>query len=285
MISDPVAAKRALLAMYAEDMLDAQGSLAPPIDPRCSGEWTLVGHLVAKNALLCGQKLQLGDAAYYGFVAVNKNDATNLIAVVRGTELAVEWLENFEGLLIDRPGIGWVEQGFDSIYGSMTYVALNAAPAAAAPASAAAEIAKALRAGSTVTVIGHSLGAALASYLMLDLAAVPQRSYRVEGNLFACPRAGGQDFVQRVDQTVDAYRVYNYMRDLVPHVPPSLPLPLPLNFESFPQTTWIQAANAQAVIENDPECNHHAYCYAAMLDFASVTISPANPCILQQAAP
>ncbi|RDS83544.1 lipase family protein [Dyella monticola] len=283
MISDPVAAKHALLAMYAEDMLGGQGSLAPPIDPRCSGEWTLLGHLVAKNALLCGQKLQLGDAAYYGFVAVNKNDATNLIAVVRGTELAVEWLENFEGLLIDRPGIGWVEQGFDSIYGAMSYVALNAAPAAAAQAPAAAAIANVLPAGSTVTVIGHSLGAALASYLMLDLATVPQRSYRVEGSLFACPRAGSQDFVQRVDQAIDAYRVYNYMRDLVPHVPPSLPLPL--NFESFPQTTWIQAADAQAVIKNDLECNHHAYCYAAMLDFASVTISPTNLCILKQATP
>jgi len=284
MISDPVAAKRALLAMYAEDMLAAQGNcLAPSIDSRCAGDWTLMGHLVAKNALLDGQKLQLGDATYYGFLAVNKNDATNIIAVVRGTELAVEWLENFEGLLIDRPGIGWVEQGFDSIYGSMTYVALKAPPAAGAPASAASAIAAALPAGATVTVIGHSLGAALASYLMLDLATVPKRSYRVEGCLFACPRAGGRDFVQRVDDTIDAYRVYNYMRDLVPHLPPSLPLPI--NFESFPQTIWIRAADAQAVIRNDLECNHHAYCYAAMLDFASVALTQDTPCIVKKATP
>ncbi|HEV7121834.1 MAG TPA: lipase family protein [Rhodanobacter sp.] len=281
MISDPVAAKRALLAMYAEDMLGQGAGLAPPIDPRCAREWALMGHLVAKNALFGGQKIQLGDASYYGFVAVDRNDATNVIAVVRGTEMPVEWLENVEGLLIDRPDTGWVEQGFDSIYGSMTYVALNAAPAAPARVSAASAIAQSLSVGATVTVIGHSLGAALASYLMLDLAAVPQRSYRVEGSLFACPRAGGRDFVQRVDDTVDAYRVYNYMRDLVPHVPPSLPLPI--NFESFPQTIWIKAGDAQAIINNDLACNHHAYCYAAMLDFASVQATPGTPCIVGQA--
>ena len=284
MISDPVAAKRALLAMYAEDMSGGGGAvLAPPIDPRCAGEWTLLGHLVAKNALLGGQKIQLGDATYYGFVALNRNDAMNVVAVVRGTEMPVEWLENIEGLLIDRPDIGWVEQGFDSIYGSMTYVPLNAASAASAQASAASAIAELLPVGATVTVIGHSLGAALASYLMLDLATVPRRSYRVEGSLFACPRAGGGNFVQKVDNTVDAYRVYNYMRDLVPHVPPSLPLPI--NFESFPQTIWIKAVDAQAVIRDDLACNHHAYCYAAMLDFPSVKVSPDTPCILGKATP
>ncbi|MEO8810728.1 MAG: lipase family protein [Rhodanobacter sp.] len=282
MISDPVAARRALLAMYAEDMLHGQAtSLSPDLDPRCAGEWNLMGHLIARNAVFGAQKLQLGDASYYGFVAVDKNDAKNVIAVVRGTEAPVEWLENFEGLLIDRPAVGWVEQGFDSIYGSMTYVALNGAPAAAAAIPGAAAIAGALAAGVTVTVIGHSLGAALASYLMLDLATVPGRSYRVEGSLFACPRAGSRDFVQRVDDAVEAYRVYNYMRDLVPHVPPSLPLPI--NFESFPQTIWIKAADAQAVIKNDIACNHHAYCYAAMLDFSSVTVTPDTPCIVGKA--
>ncbi|MEO8779202.1 MAG: hypothetical protein ABI389_11105 [Rhodanobacter sp.] len=284
MISDPVAAKRALLALYAEDMLGSQEpGLAPLLDPRCAAQWTLNGHLIAKNALFGGQKLQLGDAAYYGFVAVNKNDATNMIAVVRGTEVPVEWLENIEGLLIDRPNIGWVEQGFDSIYGSMTYVPLNAAAAVQPQVPAAAAVAGSLPAGTTITVIGHSLGAALASYLMLDLATVPDRSYRVEGSLFACPRAGGRDFVQRVDDTVDAYCVYNYMRDLVPHVPPSLPLPI--SFQSFPQTRWIKAADAQAVIKNDIACNHHAYCYAAMLDFSSVMATPDTPCIVGKATP
>lgn len=284
MISEPVAAKYALLAMYAEDMFSGQGiSLGPAIDPRCADEWTLTGHLVANNALFGAQKIQLGSATYYGFVAVNKIDPTKVVAVVRGTEATVEWLENVEGLLIDRPHVGWVEQGFDSIYGSMTYVPLNNAPVPATAMSAAAAIAGTLSAGMTVTVIGHSLGAALASYLMLDLATVPNRSYRVKGSLFACPRAGSGDFVKRVDDAVDAYRVYNYMRDLVPHVPPSLPLPI--NFESFPQTIWIKAADAQAVVKNDFACNHHAYCYAAMLDFASVNATPDTPCIVGQARP
>lgn len=283
MINEPIAASRALLAMYAEDMFDPQSAtLAPAIDPRCADDWSLLGHLIARNALFEEQKLQLGDATYYGFVAVRKSDATNVVAIVRGTETTVEWLENFEGLLIDRPNIGWVEQGFDSIYGSMTYVELGSAPAAAAM-SAASAIAATLPAGVTVTVIGHSLGAALASYLMLDLATVPQRAYRVEGSLFACPRAGGRDFAQRVDDAVDAYRVYNYMRDLVPHVPPSLPLPI--NFESFSQTIWIKACDAQAIITNDIVCNHHAYCYAAMLDFGSVAVTPDTPCIVGKAAP
>ena len=280
MISDPIAAQRALLAMYAEDMYDTKHpTLAPALDARCAGKWTLLGHLTAKNALLGAQQLQLGTLVYFGFVAVSKTDANNVIAVVRGTEAPIEWLENFEGLLIDRPGVGWVEQGFDSIYRSMSYVPLGAA----AIAPAAAGIAATLGAGMTVTVIGHSLGSALGSFLMLDLATVAHRAYRVEGGLFASPRAGGRDFVHRVDHAVDSYRVYNYMRDIVPHVPPSLPLPI--NFESLPQTVWIKAGDAQAVIKNDLTCNHHAYCYAAMLDFASVSATTVGnvPCVIAKA--
>jgi len=53
----------------------------------------------------------------------------------------------------------------------------------------------------------------------------------------------------------------------------------------LPQTVWIKAGDAQAVIKNDLTCNHHAYCYAAMLDFASVSAATAGdiPCVVAKA--
>ncbi|HZP66255.1 MAG TPA: lipase family protein [Rudaea sp.] len=283
-INDEQAAQYALIAMAAEDMLDPSHQvLAPALPAALAKSWQLVGHMTALNALLGVQKIGLGDRVYYGFLARSTQDATQYLAVVRGTEEVIEWIEDLEGLLIAGPPVGLVEQGFYSIYESMRYLALGAGASTAATAPlAAAGIAAVLPAGAAVTVIGHSLGSAIASYLMADLARGANGKFAVGGSLFACPKPGDAAFARNVDAVVGAanYVVYNYIRDIVPHVPPSLPLGL--GFQPLPQTTWIQPAKAQAKIKNDPVCNHHAYCYAAMLDYTAVqAMSPASvPCIL-----
>jgi triacylglycerol lipase len=258
-------AQCALLAYYAEQMF-APGVLAPPLDHRAAGDWKIVGYLTAANALFGAQQVGLGERVYYGFLAQSTQVASEWIAIVRGTEQNVEWLENIEGLLVPGPPIGWVEQGFYSIYSSMRLATNNLL--------AAQGITNRVPAGASLTVIGHSLGSAIATYLMRDVAAIPftatQRNFSVGGCLFASPRTGDSHFVKNVDDEVGNlnYAVYNSVRDVVPHVPPSLSFGL--GFQDLPGVKWLTPAKSQANIQNNPGCNHSAMSYAAMLDFSSV---------------
>src|SRR5262249_41431301 len=169
---------------------------------------------------------------------------------------------------IPHPVAGKVEQGFYSIYASMRYTkATAAAPVVTGGPGddplAADGIAAALPAGATVTVIGHSLGAAMGTYLLFAFA--PEAGGdRVTGALFASPNTGNAAFVQRVDRDAPNYVLYNYWLDMVPRVPLRLPTdPLDLGFHPLPKASWISNANRQARVRNDPLCNHHAYSYAA----------------------
>lgn len=280
------AAKCALLAAYAEAMFDEANphNLTPPLDPRAAADWTLIAHLTAMNALFGAQAVGIGDRVYYGFVAFNKADPATHVAVVRGTEQAIEWFENIEGFLVPGPPIGQVEHGFYSIYQSMRYHA----PGELGDGILAAQgCTQAMPEGATMTVIGHSLGAALATYLMTDIARIPFgasphcRQFSVGGELFASPRCGDEHYSRDVHSIVGGlnYTVYNYIRDVVPHVPPALPFGL--GFQSLPSTVWITPATAKANITNKPSCNHNAFSYAAMLDPVSVQGQElaSHPCI------
>ncbi len=288
-ISDPLSAQRALLAMYAEDMYNPAeaDALNPPLDPRASDSWRIVGYLTAANALFSAQTIQLGERVYFGFLANSIATPSQYVAVVRGTESAIEWLENLEGLLVPHPLAGQVEQGFFSIYQSLRYSAAGAGTLARAQAegdtAGAVGIAAALPPNASLTVIGHSLGSALGTYLLCDLAQIAPRQFSLDACLIASPHAGDRTFVERVDHDAPLYKVYNYIFDIVPHVPPSLPLGF--GFQPLPKATWITSNDAQARINNDLLCNHHAFCYAAMLDYASVAgvVNPYSKCILRKA--
>jgi hypothetical protein len=290
LLNDPVAAQCALLAMYAEDMFDPHPSHWNPTSASVAGKgWTIVGYLTAANAFLDGQKLGLGERVYFGFLAQSTTLLNQFVAVVRGTEQFIEWMENIEGVLVPHPSVGRVEQGFFSIYRSMHYTpATAAAPIVTGgpgdDPKGAAGIAAVIPAGGTVTVIGHSLGSALGTYLMLDVAVAAAGRFNVAGAFFASPNAGNSAFVQNVDKIAPNYKLYDYVFDLVPHVPPRLPAdPLDIGFHPLPKAVWITNNNRQARIKQDVLCNHHAYCYAAMLDFTSVAPGPAVTCVVGKA--
>ncbi len=82
-----------------------------------------------------------------------------------------------------------VEHGFWGIYASMQMTAVDGT---LINPDAAAGIAALVGAGS-VTVTGHSLGSALASYLSFDLAS--RLGDRIGAYLFASPRTGNKDWV------------------------------------------------------------------------------------------
>ena len=266
----PTPVEFGLLAMYAEDMY-VDGSLTPTAEPRIAAAgWTIVGHLTAQDVLIPSndasrQRLSVNrtQRVFYGFLAQNQIDPTSFVAVVRGTEGLVEWLIDAEFLLVPHPrhaGVQ-VEQGFWGIYQTISLVDL----ATGAVANAADGIANAVGGTGTVTVTGHSLGSAIATYLTEDLA--EKLGPRTSACLFASPRTGDAAWAALFASRVTAYQLYNYILDLVTHVPS-------LGYATLPSALVLQPSAAQACIRLDVLCNHHVICYCAMINYAAEQSAP-----------
>jgi triacylglycerol lipase len=247
----------AIAARCAEDM--AGPSLAPDLDERLAG-WRIIGHFTALNALLGAQAFGIGDRAWYGFLAQNNADPLNYIAVFRGTEQFIEWIE--DGEFAPYPtSRGIVEHGFWSIYRSARYGGYGDAVASIGAAAA-------IKGGATVTVIGHSLGAALATYFARDLHECANGKFSVEAQLFASPKPGDRMYANGFHGAIGSgnYTVYNFVRDLVPHAPPGF-----LGYADLPNVMQIKPSNAMAPLPNGSnvidviKANHSVLNYAAML--------------------
>jgi triacylglycerol lipase len=251
-----LAARCALLARAAEVMTDFGDT--PDLDASVAADWELVGYLTAQNALFGAQHIGLGDRCYFGFVARSKESPWRYAAVIRGTETTIEWLENAEAVFAIGPH-GCVAVGFWSIYASLCWASRPAA-------SALTEFSGCKE----MIVIGHSLGAALATYLMADLKSNAP-PFVVTGALFASPKPGDGNYAHWVDAIVgrDNYAVYNYSRDLVPRLPFSLPFGL--GFQPLPNVIWLTPSMAPDVkVGNDLSSAHNALTYAALLQPSSI---------------
>lgn len=259
MLTNQQAAELGLLVAYAMDMhLGDPSSLSPAPDSRLSPNWRLVGYLTATDCVLRGEVA--GQKVCYGYLARSVADPTVFVAAIRGTNGAIEWLEDAEYAQISHPVAGKVEAGFWGVYATMTY-----RPVSGAVLPAAQGIAAAVGQGS-LTVLGHSLGSALATYLTFDLAGP-----RVSGCFFASPRPGDDVFAKAFDARVQAYQVWNYSRDVVPMLPPGS------EYCALPRVTVISAETAQAKIRFDLACWHHitSYCsmlYYGLLDWAAMPL-------------
>lgn len=269
-------AQGALLAASAETMFNPAAPLNVALEVAVNAEWEHVGTLVARNALFGAQRLGLGDAVFFGLVARHR-ERGDYAVLIRGTEQRIEWLEDAEALFEPHPLGGLVEQGFWSIYRSMTFSPL--APQPQLLTAAAGIIQMIEDSGATITVIGHSLGAPLAAYLALDLAAAlgTTRTGTVNALMYACPKPGDGTFGHTFDTTVghENYAVFNWIRDVVPRLP--LGLPFGLGFQSLPNVTHIKPSTGKARIADGLYCNHSALSYAALL--GGTTVTPSNPCI------
>lgn len=288
-ITDPQSIPFGLLVSYAEDMYTV-GALAPPNDPRIAAlGWTVLGYLTAHDAVFPQEgdqdrTLQTHPTSrvFFGFVARDNNNAASHIAVIRGTDGMVEWVIDAEFVLIPHPRHNGVkiEQGFWNIYQTLSL----ADPATGVTTHQnAAEGVAALVEARMIVVAGHSLGSALGTYFADDLA--ERLANRVSGCLFASPRTGDMAWVSLFAATVTDYRLFNYILDLVTHVPT-------LGYATLPNATVIQPATAQAGIRLDLLCNHHVLCYCAMTDYPhTMAAGASNPtgignqtCILGPAA-
>ncbi len=256
-----------LLVMYAEDMYDAaSGTLNPLADVRIAAAgWNVVGYLTAQDVLIpakgaSNRKLGVdhGKRVFYGFVAQNLKAPTSYVAAIRGTAGMIEWVIYAEFVPIPHPRYpgARVEQGFWSIYQTMSL----ADPATGATTfQNAAEGVEKLVGNGTIVVAGHSLGSALATFYVEDLA--ERLGPSATAYLFASPRTGDSAWAAIFDRNVKQYSLFNYVLDLVPHVPAGI------GYTTLSKATIIQPTTAQAGIKLDLLCDHHVICYCAMLDF------------------
>jgi triacylglycerol lipase len=278
-------ANYALLVVYAWDMCDLdQNPTSNAFDGRITTDgWTVQGIITGRdNVIATAPSAKQGvppnvaglrqsvirpgiDIRRYGYLA---SKGGIYAAVIRGTDGAEEWIDNFVFIAEQRAQFpGRVEGGFSDIYLSMQY-----RPLAGGPTVNLVDGIKEAVGTADVLVLGHSLGSTLAECLAYQLAAAPNLTgvggigtARVGAIMYASPKLGDHDFVDAFNTQVTNYIVINYEHDVVPRVPPfdithfDLYRPLPYVYTITDETALAR------VDSSDKACCHHLIDYIAML--------------------
>ena len=272
-LAGPEYARCALLVMYAWDMCDAKlDPASDDLDARIKADgWTVIGIITGADDIVASSPVGIrrpmirpstdADRRRYGYLAKSDSNDT-YVAVIRGTDGAEEWIDDFVFFAGRRPPLpGRVETGFADIYFSMQYRALGS--------TASKKLSDGIRGAvgaAEVLVLGHSLGSTLAEALAFELAdPAALGPTRVGAIMFASPKLGDHDFASGFDARLSNYTVMNYQHDVVPRVPPfdvthfDIYRPLPYCF-----TITDEMATA-AINSGDKGCCHHLIDYIAML--------------------
>jgi hypothetical protein len=170
-----------------------------------------------------------------GIVAANEADPTDVYLAVRGTENIWEWLQDLNFLQRPFPNVSGA--GLTTGAGSFVKNVVNLLPSNA-----------------MVTVTGHSLGAAIATLLALDLSV--NSSLPVGLYTLASPRVGDLTFSHLVNHVVpNAYRIDNRF-DVVPKTPPPL-----FYFHVGDETELLPSSTMKLELT----CEHYLSSYLNML--------------------
>jgi triacylglycerol lipase len=210
--SPSVAAGLAQFIDYAYDMASTPVGTTPPTPSGFPSGYTIVAYAQAQDDFW-----GYDNPACYGFVA--QSTATNqIIVAIRGTVFIVEWLIDFEAGMtpFDIPDSGLVEDGFYSVFSTLTFVdpnlnpfnlqgflvdALNTAPA------------------TEIIIEGHSLGGPIASMLALQCTCQsPVLQNATTVYTYAAPAPGDETFADFYNANApQTFRVWNIL-DPVPTV-------------------------------------------------------------------
>jgi len=238
--------------------------------------WEIVGQLRADDDIVTNQSncyfgVFLRCTAAFGPFKVN-----DLVVAVKGTSDVLEWVDDGASLFPTDPEPGEpgdVALGFWRVYQTLDFAdwtnGTNRSPLVArivAEASKASFDATANR----VFVVGHSLGAALATYLAYDLwQAMPAPlKGTIAPYFFASPKTGVASNVTHYATVVASYNLANYQNDLVPQLPfAQLGYCALLNLGSQQNSIVLQPAG-QPWIPGvlDVGHNHSTVLYARLLD-------------------
>jgi predicted lipase len=220
--------------------------------------------------------LTFKEPEFYGIVCRKIDDPDRRIIAIRGTEGAIEWIDDAAALpkhFRQVPDAGCVASGFDRIYSSLKVVKRRLAEdrAAAAPGAVAEpetfdgsfaeqldqlairrELARGVRRTATearpqrpMVVTGHSLGAALTTLFVME----NESKHKFDITTcctFASPRVGDLEFARTFDRLpIDSWRIVNTL-DVVPKLPPHIPLVLEYDHvdTAYPFTSSVFAKNS-----------------------------------------
>lgn len=191
----------------------------------------------------------------FGFVARAPAPALDFVVAIRGTEGIWEWMQDARFLRVKCPfaaGAGETEDGFTDVYES-----LSVDSATGPTLIAALKLIQAANPAASLTINGHSLGAALATLLALDVA---ENAAFVEPLVitFASPMVGDAQFARTYNAEVpNSWRIANSV-DLVPKLPPS--------FWGFDHVDQLASVNSFGKAKLLPSCTHALTTYLYLLD-------------------
>lgn len=159
-------------------------------------------------AVRVGRKIEV----FYGFLLESDDDS---ILVFRGTQRTTEWLGNVYAVQQDYfnpqtgEALGRIHTGFRRIADSI----IN---------PLAVDAVQRINPNKPCYVSGHSLGAALATVLALDIAlAAPALQPNLQLYVYASPRVGNPDFARSYAQILpNSFRITN-LADPIPTMPPT----------------------------------------------------------------
>ena len=213
---------------------------------------------------------------FYGFVAVGGDPKTAVVAL-RGTASAVEWWDDLHWTLVPFAQVsdgGRVAQGFHGIYNTFGTMAPGQQQRSFASTTFAADIAHAVADGFAAdldptlptVVCGHSLGGALATLLVADLAA--NTPLEPQAWTFASPRVGDATFAARYGGLSGvSWRIYNQV-DIVPYFPVDAS-------DSYQPVTAGYPINSLGYARWSLGCCHALNTYLHVLSAATVPLNPA----------
>jgi triacylglycerol lipase len=219
---------------------------------------------------------------FYGFVAVGGNPKTAVVAL-RGTATNMEWWDDFHWDLVPFTQVtngGKVAEGFHDIYNTFGTMTPGQQQSTPAPATFAADVAQAATEGLTaeglateldpgdlpIVVTGHSLGGALATLLVADLAA--NKALKPQAWTFASPKTGDAIFAATYGAlSTVSWRIYNQV-DIVPYFPVDIS-------GSYQSVTTGYAINSLGKAKWSLGCAHSLNTYMHVLSPTTVPLDPA----------
>jgi len=214
---------------------------------------------------------------FYGFVAVG-GDPTTAVVALRGTATNTEWWDDFHWDLVpftQVSGGGNVAEGFYDIYNSIGTMTPGQPEGTSAPGPFAADVAQAATSGLAsgldpaalpMVVTGHSLGGALATLLVADLAA--NTALNPQAWTFASPKVGDAVFAARYGAlSTVSWRIYNQV-DVVPYFPMD-------TSDSYQAVSTGYAINSLGKAKWNLGCAHALNTYLHVLSPATVPLDSA----------
>jgi Lipase (class 3) len=255
------AIKYALLVKSAEDVPPNQtvyhpGDIIHITYGSIDVDYTVVTTIYGNDLATDVHPLRADQIVSFGVVVQDVRG--NGVVAIRGTAGIFEWAQDARFLLVKcpiLPGAGFTEDGFTAVYESLR-IAQDPASMRLVDALPNMPFPHAV---TSMTICGHSLGAAIATLLALDVGANTKFA-KPASYTYASPRLGDPSFVDTYDQLVpNTYRFANRL-DLVPK------LPTPPLYE---HVLGLHDLNPMLKVKWDISCEHHLTTYLYLLSLLS----------------